>query len=164
MMIAPDDVAAASGTSGNNGGSSGGVAPLSATCDAELYADLLRRANGDQALVSLWLAEMGIKADPATVSAAQAMVAAERGRGLREQFSTRTDGGGIKAVPASSGSRAGAAGAGASGGVLDSAWNSMAAVHGSQVKYDPLKSTPGGCCALEAHAFSRNAGTCDSCC
>lgn len=148
MMLAPDDVAAASGTSGNNGGSSGGVAPLSATCDAELYADLLRRANGDQALVSLWLAEMGIKADPSTVSAAQAMVAAERGRGLREQFSTRTDGGGIKAVPASSGSRAGAAGAGASGGVLDSAWNSMAAVHGSQVKFDPLKSTPGGCGVL----------------
>ncbi|KAL4420785.1 hypothetical protein ABPG75_010441 [Micractinium tetrahymenae] len=122
----------------------GGAAPPAATCDVGLYADLLRRANGDQALVALWLAEMGFRADPSTASAAQALIAAERSRGLREQYSTSSDGGGIKAVPpASAGSRGGAAGAGGSGGVLDSAWSSLAAVRGSPVKLDPLRSTPG---------------------
>lgn len=89
---------------------------------------------------------MGFKADPSTASAAQALVAAERSRGLRAQYSTSSDGGGIKAVPpASGGSRAGAVGAGGSSSALDSAWTSLGAVRGSPVKIDPLRSTPGAC-------------------
>lgn len=140
--LASRNVAAAAGAGGDGGGG-GDSAPSSATCDAGLYADLLRRANGDQALVSLWLAEMGFKAEPSTAGSAQALVAAERNRGLRAQYGTSSDSGAIKAVPPSGGgSRAGALGTGGSG-VLDSAWSSLAAVRGSTIKVDPLKSTPG---------------------
>lgn len=44
-------------------GSSSAAAAGSAVpeCDAELYADLMRRGGGDAQLVGLWLAEMGYK-------------------------------------------------------------------------------------------------------
>lgn len=77
-MLAGAPAAFASGSAASS--SAGGAAP---ECDAELYADLLRRAGGDAQLVGLWLAEMGYK-----------QAAPPGWRGLEKQPS----GGGIKAV------------------------------------------------------------------
>lgn len=124
---------ASDGASGSGSSSAAGSTPTAAyaTCDAGLYADLLRRANGDQNLVNLWLAEMGFKCDPSMAASVAAQV--------------QSGSGDIKAV-GKQGNQGGAI------GPLASAWNSLTALRGSPAKTDALRSTPGGCAALVVEA------------